>query len=254
MLSGDSFLEKCDPRAKLMALFLFMPVFLTQPIFSWGWAAAVLLLVWVIQAGLTTLWYTLLRQLWRLRWFFATLLLLHALLTPGQAVWQGWELLTWEGLREGIQQSIRLVMLVSLSWILVRTTTPLQWVVGLYRLFGGLERLGLPVKQWFSIIAFALGSIPYLVQESQRVGDDLALRLMPTTQTRWYTRLQRTACGGEALLLRLLSVARGQEEALSVRGVREGLPFVILQKTALGWRDLLLLALPSAILLGIITR
>ncbi len=250
MLSGDSFLERCDPRAKLIALFLFMPLLLAQPVVSWGWGVAFVLAALVVQAGLTALLTSLVRQLWRLRWLFATLLLLHGLLTPGQPVWSGWTMLTWEGLREGVLQTVRLVVLVSLSWILVRTTTPLQWVVGLYRLFGGLERLGIPVRQWCSIVAFALGRIPHLVQESRRVGEDLDLRLACTTPTDWRARLQRTAQGGEALLFRLLSVARGQEESLSMRGMTEGLPFVLLQNTALGWRDLLLLLLPTAVLLG----
>ena len=249
MLGGNSFLERCDPRAKLIALFVFVPLLLARPVVSWGWGMAVLLSVLVIQAGLTAVLASLWRQLWRLRWLFVTLLLLHGLLTPGRPVWHGWEALTWEGLREGGQQTLRLVVLVSLSWILMRTTTPLQWVVGLYRLFGGLERLGLPVKQWFSILAFALGRIPQLVQETRRVGEDLDLRLGHATPGRWQARLQRTACGGEALLLRLLSVARGQEESLSVRGMTQGLPFVTLQTLPFGWRDLLLLALPLAIVL-----
>ncbi|MBF0583673.1 MAG: hypothetical protein HQL80_05480 [Magnetococcales bacterium] len=251
VLRGDSFLERCDPRAKLVALFLFMPILLAQPLISWGWGMAVVLLAWGFCAGLTVLWSPLLRQVWRLRWFFATLLLLHGLLTPGQPLWPGWELVSREGVLEGMQQSVRLIMLVALSWMLVRTTTPLQWVVGLYRLFGGLGRLGLPVKQWFSIMAFALGSIPYLLQESHRVGQDLLLRLTPGASARWHTRLQRTAQGGEALLFRLLTVARAQEESLAARGMGEGLPFVVLQQTVLGWRDLLLLTLPAAILLGV---
>ena len=250
MPSGDSFLARCDPRTKLIVLFVFMPLFLTQPVAVWGWGMAILLVVWLLQSGPKVFLLSLLRQLWRLRWLFVSLLLLHGLLTPGRPVWNGWTMLTWEGLREGMQQTLRLVMLVSLAWTLVRTTTPLQWVVGLYRLLGGLERLGLPVKQWFSIVAFALGRIPCLIQEARRVGEDLDLRLARTTSSRWQTRLQRTACGGEALLFRLLAMAHGQEESLTVRGMAQGLPFVTLQSTPLGWRDLVLLALPTAIFLA----
>ncbi|MEO5363110.1 MAG: energy-coupling factor transporter transmembrane protein EcfT [Magnetococcus sp. DMHC-8] len=244
MPSGGSFLERCDPRAKLIALLLFMPLLFAQSVVCLGWGVAALLALLLIQTAPVTLWHALLRQLWRLRWLFITLLLLHGLLTPGRPVWHGWEALTWEGLREGGAQTVRLVVLVSLAWVMVRATTPLQWVVGLYRLLGGLERLGVPIRAWCAIIAFSLGCIPHLVQEARRVGEDLDWRLVSPTLARWPARLQRTVRGGEALLFRLLQAARGQEEALQVRGMTQGLPFVILQHTVLGWRDLLLLSMP----------
>ncbi len=251
MLNGDSFLERCDARAKLIALFLFMPIVLAQPILSWGWGGAVLLLFVLIQAGRATIWASLWRQLWRLRWFFATLLLLHGLLTPGQPVWSGWAMLTWEGLREGVQQSLRLLILVSLSWMLVRSTTPLQWVVALHGFFGRLERLGVPVREWSAILAFSLGRIPQLVQEARRVGEEQELRQPLAASGGWQARLQRTACGGEALLFRLLHTARAQEEALLVRGMAKGLPAILPPASRLAWRDWLLLLLPTLIFLGV---
>ena len=250
VLRGSSFLEKCDPRAKLVALFFIMPILLSQPIFSWGWGVAAGLSVLSIAAGLQSLIASLVRQLLRLRWLFATLLLFHVFFTPGQAVWDGFNSVTWEGVREGLQQALRLVFLLSLSWILVRTTTPLQLLTGLYSLFGGLETLGIPVKKWFAIMAFALGRIPYFVQEAGLVGEDLGLRLFRMPQSGWRNRLQRTAQGGEALLLRLLLSARCQEEALRARGFAQGLPFSVFPKTTLGWRDLLLLTSPTGIFLG----
>ncbi|MBF0162837.1 MAG: hypothetical protein HQL88_11190 [Magnetococcales bacterium] len=251
-MNGNSFLERCDPRAKLIALLLFLPFLMAQPVLSWGWGVGVMgVVVLLLQSGPTELLPSLLRQLWRLRWLFATLLLLHGCMTPGEPVGGDWPLLTWEGLREGGEQTARLMVLVSLSWALVRTTTPLHWVIGLYRLFRGLERLQVPVKAGCALVAFALGCIPRLLQESHRVGEDMALRLPPGVSRRWLGRLQRTAWGGEALLYRLLSVARSQEEALSARGMTEGLPFVAIHETPLGWRDLLLLSLPVLLFLGV---
>ncbi|MEO5353363.1 MAG: energy-coupling factor transporter transmembrane protein EcfT [Magnetococcus sp. XQGC-1] len=251
VLNGDSFLERCDARAKLLALFLFMPIVLSQPILSWGWGGAVLLLILLVQAGQATIWASLWRQVWRFRWFFATLLLLHGLLTPGQPVWPGWAWVTWEGLREGAQQSLRLLILLSLSWMLVRSTTPMQWVVALHGFFGKLERLGVPVREWSAILAFSLGRIPYLVQEARRVGEAQELRRPLATSRGWQARLQRTAQGGEALLFRLLLTARAQEEALLVRGIAHGLPAILPPATPLGWRDWLLLLLPMLIFLGV---
>lgn len=251
MICGKSFLEKCDPRAKLVSLFLIMPILLSHPMFSWHWGVAAGLSMLSMATGLTSLLASLARQLLRLRWLFAALLIFHVFFTPGQPLWDGWDFPTKEGLHEGLQQTVRLIFVVSLSWTLVRTTTPWQLLSGLYRLFGGLEKLGIPVKKGFTIMAFSMGCIPHFVQEARWVGEDLGLRILHTTQSGWRSRLQRTAQGGETLLFRLFLAARCQEEALRARGFAQGLPFSIFQKTTLGWRDLLLLVLPTAIFLGI---
>lgn len=243
MFRGRLFLEQCDPRAKLLALFLVMPILLTQPINSGIWATTAALSMLVITAGLMPVIIALLRKLLILRWFFATLLLVHGFFTPGQPIWPGWDGPTWDGLYEGLQQSLRLVCLVSLSWILVHTTTPTQLLTGLYRLLGGLEKLGLPIKRGFAMMAFALGQIPHFVQESRWIGEDLQLRLSHSSQSGWRAQLQRTAQGGEALIFRLFWAVRWQEEALYTRGFTQGLPFPLLQEKTLGWRDYLLVSL-----------
>lgn len=254
MLCGHSFLERCDPRSKLIALFLIVPVLLSQPVFSWGWGIASGLLILVMVTGLLSLFVSLARQLLKLRWLFATIFIFHAFFTPGQQVLDGWSTLTQEGLYEGVQQVVRLVFLVSLSWVLVRTTTPLQLLAGLYYLFRGLEGLGIPVKKGFAMVAFSLGQIPRFVREARWIDGDLSLRITHIKPRSWRTRLQRTVQGGEVLLFRLLMAAYRQEESLRARGFERGLPFSLLQKTKLGWRDLLLLSFPSALLLGVLLR
>lgn len=249
MFYGNSFLERCDPRAKLVALFLVMPLLLSQPIFSWRWGVIAALAILAVSAGLLSIIRSLVQKLLYLRWLFLALLLFHGWFTPGQPLWHGWDVPTWEGVREGLQQALRLVFLVSLSWILVKTTTPLQLLAGLYRLLGGLETLGIPVKRGLATTAFALGQIPSFAQKGAWTGDDLTLRASHTAQTHWQARLYRTAHGGEALLFRLSLAARWQEEALHVRGFSQGLPFSVLQKTSLGWRDFLLMACPTTLFL-----
>ncbi len=53
MVCGASFLEQCDPRAKLVALFLVTPLLLSQPLFSWQWGGAAGLSLLAVLAGLT---------------------------------------------------------------------------------------------------------------------------------------------------------------------------------------------------------
>ena len=249
MLCGHSFLEKCDPRAKLLSLFFIMPIVLSEPIDSWRWGVATALSILAMLSGLTSMLLSLFKQLYRLRWLFLTILFFHIYFTPGEPLWQGSGFITSQGLHEGLQQMLRLILLVSLSWSLVITTTPLQLIAGLYALFGGLERFGLPIKRGLAITAFALGRIPYFIQEAHWVKESRLLRMCNHQQPTWRDRLYQTAQAGETLLFRIFSTVHHQEEALLVRGFTHGLPFMVGPKKAFGWRDVLVVLLPIMLFL-----
>ncbi|MBF0183421.1 MAG: hypothetical protein HQM06_03385 [Magnetococcales bacterium] len=241
---GETFLHRCDPRAKLAALALLAPLLYRQPIFSWLWLGSTLLFLFVIHDALLHWLRSLGQQLWRLRWLFITLLLLHALLTPGEPLWSPLPWLTWQGLREGTQQLLRLLLMIAFAWVLVRTTTPMQWVTGFYRLFGVLQPLGLPVQQGCALLAFTLGSIPALLHETRQIREESLLRRPVSANQSWSQRMQTVADNGRALLLRLLQRAGAQEESLTLRGFAQGLPFVILHQSRWHWRDWLLTGWP----------
>jgi energy-coupling factor transporter transmembrane protein EcfT len=172
-----------------------------------------------------------------------TLFLLHGLLTPGEPFWPLLPWLSWQGVREGGQQLLRLWLLIAFAWVLVRSTTPMQWVIGLYRLFGRLQRWHVPVQRSCALLAFALGSMPALLQEARQLQEEGRLRYRGGSQ-RLTQRLLRVAEKGQALLLRLLQRASAQEESLRLRGFAQGLPFVVLYQPHWHWRDTLLLGGP----------
>ncbi|MBF0099120.1 MAG: hypothetical protein HQM04_06170 [Magnetococcales bacterium] len=237
------FLQQCDPRAKLLTLLLLAPLLYRYPMLSWGWLGSLFMLFFILNSNVKQEVPALFRQWWRLRWLIVTLLLLHGLLTPGEPIWSWLPWLSWQGVREGGQQLLRLLLLIAFAWLLVRSTTPLQWVIGLYRLFGFFQRFGVPVQQGCALLAFALGSMPALMQEARHIQEEGRLRYSGGTE-RMTQRLQRVAEQGQALLLRLLQRAYAQEESLHLRGFAHGLPFVILHHPRWHWRDTLLLGWP----------
>ncbi|WP_130471290.1 energy-coupling factor transporter transmembrane component T family protein [Candidatus Magnetaquicoccus inordinatus] len=239
----NSFLHQCDPRAKLAALVLLAPLLYRHPILSWEWLGSILLLLFIVQDTFLLWIHSLGRQIWRLRWLFLTILLLHGLLTPGEEVWDYLPWLTWQGVREGVQQLFRIMLLITFAWVLVRTTTPLHWVTGIYRLFSGLERLGIPIQQGCALLAFSLGTIPTLLQEAHHIREERSLRQSAPQQS-WSERFEQLAANGSALLFRLMRRASAQEESLLLRGIKTGLPFVILHEEHWHWRDWLLSGWP----------
>jgi energy-coupling factor transport system permease protein len=247
---NSSFLGCCDPRAKLGAFFLLMPLLLTQPLTTpGGWVALFFVSLALIGSNLDISHFF--RQLKRLRWLFVALLVFHAVLTPGQPLWLGLPALSREGVIAGIVLSVRLILMVSLSLVLLRTTTHLQIVAGFRTLFGFLERLGVPLERGLALLAFTLGRIPQLVHEAGQVREDMAHRLGENPGKGWMGRMYRLALAGEALLFRLLRSAQGQEEALRARGISQGLPTIPALTGNLGWRDgVLLLSSGAAVIIG----
>lgn len=237
----DSFLGLCDPRAKLLAFFLLMPLFLTQPLNSpGGWV--VLLAVFGAFFGASISCLHFLQQLKRLRWFFVALFVFHAFFTPGQPIIAGFSAISREGAMAGGIYTVRLILMVSLSWVLLRTTSHGQIVAGMRGLFGFLEKVGVPLDRWLSLLAFTLGRIPHLLHEATSVREDLLHRLGDKQKNRWFERIYRMALAGEALLFRLLRSANKQEEALLVKGIATGLLPVPTLTNTFGWRDGIVLA------------
>ncbi len=228
---------------------MLMPLLLSQPFTTpGGWVA--LLFVGLALLGSRLKFRLLLQQLKRLRWLFLALLVFHAFLTPGEPLIAGFSALSREGAVAGAAYSLRLVLMVSLSWVLIRTTTHSQIVAGFRNIFGFLERLGLPLERGLALIAFTLGRIPHLIHEAGMVREDLSHRLGSGREKRgWLGAIYRMALAGEAMLFRLLRSAQAQEESLRARGISHGLPVILPITSPLGWRDGVVLASSCAAVL-----
>ncbi|MBF0195104.1 MAG: energy-coupling factor transporter transmembrane protein EcfT [Magnetococcales bacterium] len=236
LASSNSFLGSCDPRSKLVAFFLLMPLLLSQPFTTpGGWLALLFVAFALVGAKLNFRLYF--QQLKKLRWLFFALWFFHALLTPGQAIFPGLTAISQQGAIAGVSYSVRLILMVTLSWVLIKTTTHGQIVAGLRSLLGFLEKFGVPLERSLGILAFTLGRIPHLINVAGAVREDMAHRLGVGQNKGWLDRLHFMSQAGEALLFRLLSCANAQEEALKVKGIKQGLPTIIPLTTTFSWRD-----------------
>ncbi|MBF0358519.1 MAG: hypothetical protein HQL70_07910 [Magnetococcales bacterium] len=219
-----------------------MPLLLSQPFTTpGGWVAP--LFVGLALLGSRLKFRLLLQQLKRLRWLFFALIAFHAFLTPGEPLFAGFSHLSHEGAEAGAAYSMRLVLMISLSWILIRTTSHSQIVAGFRNIFGFLERMGLPLERGLALISFTLGRIPHLIHEAGMVREDLSHRLgSGRDKIGWLAAIYRMALAGEAMLFRLLRSAQAQEESLRARGISHGLPVILPVTGSLGWRDGVVLA------------
>ncbi|MBF0135428.1 MAG: energy-coupling factor transporter transmembrane protein EcfT [Magnetococcus sp. DMHC-1] len=215
-------LAECHPRAKLGAFFLLLLFQAVRPVGSLCW--------WLVAAMVAAAWpwaglrgRDAVRVVWRLRWFLVLLILFHGLLTPGEALWENSDLLTWEGLQGGAQQTGRLLLLAAASWLLMATTSPSQLLAiwpdrqhGLPTKAAGPAKPIHGFERGLSVIAYALGRVPRLLYLARNLRGMLRLRLGETGPI----------LGGRALLLRVLREMDHQEEALRSRGFGASLPTV----------------------------
>ena len=166
----DSPVHRLDPRTKLIASMALMIVALSARSFGPLLTFAIFLLFAI---ALTRLSYRLvLNNLKPFIWLFTFTFGLHALLTPGRAVFLlplSEHAVTAEGLRLGAFFAVRLAAVIVAASLLTLTTSPMQLTGGLERLFSPLQRFGFPAGDLAMMISIALRFIPVLVDEAERL-------------------------------------------------------------------------------------
>ncbi len=242
----DSLLARRNPRAKLLGFFLLLPSLMQHPGANPGWwLALALLLTALLLANLHP--RDLLRQWWRLRWFVLSLLLLHGLLTTGQPLWEGgppWP--TRYGLQEGLLQSLRLLVLATMAWILTRVTSSWELLSAFESLDRLCRRLGFSIRRGLALIGFTLQRFPFLFSEAHTIVA-LFRQRCGTGSRRMDARLERLVRSADALLTRLFGDIPRQEEALRARGFGPGLPLLCIMNQPWRQGDTLLVLLPIAV-------
>lgn len=166
---AESPVHSLDPRAKIIAMLLFLTGILFVE--SYAWFAAVYafgllaLRLARIPAGKA---FGAVRGLVVLLIFTA---LINAFFTRGDTVlWQyGALTLTLEGLHRSALMLLRLVAMVAFSGLLTFTTTPIALSDALESLGRPLARFGFPAHEFAMMMTIALRFIPVLLEEADKI-------------------------------------------------------------------------------------
>ena len=165
---GQSFLHLLDPRTKILATLLFISgIFLAENYLSYGLIATFVLLTIVVSEIPAKLIVRSLKPLWIIIIFT---LGIHIFTTPGEVIYgYSFMTITWEGLRQGILMTTRLVFLIVMSSLLTFTTSPIVLTDGIERLLNPFRRFGLPAHELAMMMTIALRFIPTLLEETDRI-------------------------------------------------------------------------------------
>ena len=165
---GTTLAHRLDPRTKLLAVVCYIvAIFSCHSV--WGYGAVTLTLA--VSAHIAKVRAkALFRGLRPVLFIIAFTAVLNLFYTPGEAVWTFWVLkITREGAFTAVAMVARITLLITGTFLLTYTTSPIQLTDGLETLLSPLKKLRVPVHELAMMMSIALRFIPTLIEETDKI-------------------------------------------------------------------------------------
>ena len=166
---GNSFVHTLDPRTKLIVLVVYIvALFMAAGWISYGLCFAFL----VASIAISTIPVkSIVRGMKPLVFILVFTGILNLFFTGGETVLLdlGFLTITMEGLGRAFFMMIRILMLVTGTFLLTYTTSPISLTDGLESLMGPLKVIHVPVHELSMMMCIALRFIPTLIEETDKI-------------------------------------------------------------------------------------
>jgi len=242
---GDSFLHRLDVRAKLPPILTVMVLSLMTRSVVFYLAVIILLILALVmsQVQIRVIW----RSIRPMLLLVGITLAYHLLFgrDGGRVLVSvaGWSLSTTR-LFDGLFFSLRLLVFVSVAFLLTLTSTPSGIAEGLTRLLAPLRKLRVPVNDIGLMVFIALRFVPILAQEFIDIRNAQMMRGVRFDGS-WWQRAHRST----AVLIPVFVAALNRADALAVaiqaRGYRSDRPRTFYSSTHFGFNEWLFSFVPS---------
>ena len=166
---GNSPVHRLDPRTKLLMLVVYIiALFTAQNWISYG--INLVFLVTVIAVSKIPV-KSIVLGMKPLVFILVFTGILNLFFTDGQTVWlRIWRIIiTKEGVIRAVFMVLRILMLITGTFLLTYTTSPIALTDGLESLLGPLKKLRLPVHELSMMMCIALRFIPTLIEETDKI-------------------------------------------------------------------------------------
>ena len=166
---GNSVIHRLDPRTKLLGLILYIIALFT----AGSWVSYGIVLAFLI--GTVALSRIPVKALFKgmkpLIFILIITGLLNLLFTGGETVLLTfWKItITLEGLTRAFFMVMRILMLISATFLMTYTTSPIQLTDGLESLLSPLKKIRVPVHELAMMMCIALRFIPTLIEETDKI-------------------------------------------------------------------------------------
>ena len=166
---GDSVVHRLDPRTKLVMLIVYIVALFVAV--SWvSYAVMLLFLVGCIAVSRIPP-KSLIRGMKPLVLILVFTGVLNIFFTTGEHVLVSFWGITvyWEGLERAFFMVVRILMLISGTFLLTYTTSPIALTDGLESLLSPLKAIKVPVHELSMMMCIALRFIPTLIEETDKI-------------------------------------------------------------------------------------
>lgn len=166
---GNSVVHRLDPRAKLLFVVLYIvALFTAESFLSYG--IMIVFLAVVIKVSHIPV-KSIFRGMKPLIMILVFTAILNLFFTEGQTVLVklGKMTITLEGIVRAILMVGRIILLITGTFLLTYTTSPIALTDGLESLLGPLKKLHLPIHELSMMMCIALRFIPTLIEETDKI-------------------------------------------------------------------------------------
>lgn len=166
---GTSVIHRLDPRTKLLGVILYIvALFLAKSWISYGVVLCFLIFAISVSKIPPKSIVSGMKPLVIILVFTGVLNLFYS--DGGMVLVKLWKLtITTEGLKRAIFMTSRILMLISGTFLLTYTTSPISLTDGLESLLGPLKKLHMPVHELSMMMCIALRFIPTLIEETDKI-------------------------------------------------------------------------------------
>ena len=163
---GNTIVHRLDARSKLLLVVLYIAALFQAK----GWISfAAVTLVTVLCMVLSHIRpKNIFKGLKPMLFIIVLTALLNMFYTEGREIIPGWHM-TWEGLEKSVQMILRIVLLISGTFLLTYTTSPIALTDGLEMLLNPLKKIKVPVHEMTIMMSMALRFIPTLIEETDKI-------------------------------------------------------------------------------------
>ena len=166
---GNSLIHRLDPRTKLILLVAYIvALFLAVSWISYGVMLVFLAACIAVSRVPVKAFFKGMKPLIFILVFTG---ILNLFFTPGETVLvQFWKItITLEGLVRAFFMVLRILMLITGTFLLTYTTSPISLTDGLESLLSPLKKIKLPVHELSMMMCIALRFIPTLIEETDKI-------------------------------------------------------------------------------------
>ncbi len=169
---GNTIIHRLDPRTKLLFTVLYIvALFLAEDLISYGIVLGVLAACILVSRIKISVLLRSMRAVIFIVIITGLLNLFYTVGEPGEEPLFSWWIFTVypAGVRAAGFMILRIILLISCTFLLTYTTSPILITDGLERLLNPLKKLHVPVHELAMMMSIALRFIPTLIEETDKI-------------------------------------------------------------------------------------